>query len=177
MRIRLLAVAVVTAGALMATLTGAASADTPTPAPLPEEGVALIVDCEGGGRISLMTRALTKAEREELGRSGAAFAVPALPSGQAGEVGKVESGRIKITKDITVAKPDAEPSALPEDSEDSTVKALPTLPGEARRSGKAATPFTTMSVPEGARYTKVRVTRTPSGDLPAATCVQKAEEK
>jgi len=178
MRIRMLAAAVVTAGALMATLTGAASADTPTPVPLPKDGVALRVDCEGGGRISLTTRTLTEAERKELEKGGAALAVPAVPApplGETGEAGKAEAGRVTITKDFRAAKPAAEPSALPEDV---TVMAVPAVPAEVRESGEAVTLSTAVPVPDGATVTEVRVAQKSSeGDVPTVTCVMKAEEK
>ncbi|MEU4537519.1 hypothetical protein AB0G15_21920 [Streptosporangium sp. NPDC023825] len=184
MRIRMLAAAVVTAGALMATLTGAASADdTPAPAPLPEDGV-VIIDCEGGGQVTLTTRRLTEAEREKLEKEGPTLAVPALPavpSGQAGETGKPEAGRVTITEDILVARPDAEPPALPEGAAPPKrvkVMATPALPEGAPKAGEVAALSAAVPAPEGAGITEVKVTgKHPEGDVPTVTCVRKAEEK
>ncbi|WP_440101189.1 hypothetical protein [Streptosporangium sp. H16] len=186
MRIRMLAAAVVTSGALMATLTGAASADTPTPAPLPQDGV-VIVDCEGGGQVTLTTRRLTEAEREKLEKEGSALAVPAVPavpSGQAGELGKPEAGRVTIAEDILAVRPDAEPPALPEGAippKRVRVMAAPALPEGVQKPGEpgeVATLSTAVPAPEGAGITEIRVTgKHPEGDVPTVTCVKKAGEK
>ncbi|MGS2644299.1 hypothetical protein [Streptosporangium sp. LJ11] len=183
MRIRMLAAAVVTAGALMATLTGAASADTPTPTPLPKDDV-VIVDCEGGGQVTLTTRRLTEAEREKLEKEGSALAVPAVPavpSGQAGEPGKPEAGRVTIAEDILAVRPDAEPSALPEGAippKRIRVMAAPALPEGAQKPGEVATLSTAVPAPEGAGITEIRVTgKHPEGDVPTVTCVKKAGMK
>ncbi|MGC5009891.1 hypothetical protein ACLQ2R_03915 [Streptosporangium sp. DT93] len=77
MRIRMLATALVTTGALMGTLTGAASADG-TPAP---EDDAVVFACEGGGQVAVRVRTFTRAEIEKLEKEGKTPAVPALPSG------------------------------------------------------------------------------------------------
>lgn len=187
MRIRMLAAAVVTAGALMATLTGAASADgTPTPAPLPGDGVVLI-NCEGGGQVTLKTRRLTEAEREELEKAGSALAVPAvpavpaLPSGQAGEGGKPEAGRVTITEDLRAVRPDAEPPALPDGvTPPKVVKAMPArpLPEGAPKAGEVAILSEAESAPDGTAPTEVRVMGKLSEDgVPTVTCVKDAEEE
>ncbi|MGJ6965260.1 hypothetical protein ACSDR0_25455 [Streptosporangium sp. G11] len=182
MRIRMLAAAVVTAGALMATLTGAASADTPTPAPLPGDSVVL-VDCEGGGQVTLMTRRLTEAEREELEKSGAALAVPALPalpSGQTGGFGKTEAGRVTIAEDVLAVRPGEEPPAPPKDLKVMTAP-LPTgavKPGEPGEPGATVTLSRAVPAPDGAAATEVRVEgKLSEGGTPSVTCVSKAEEE
>ncbi|GAA3411653.1 hypothetical protein [Streptosporangium vulgare] len=196
MRIRMLAAAVVTAGALMATLTGAASADdTPTPAPLPGDGVVLI-DCEGGGQVTLTTRRLTEAEREKLEKEGSALAVPAVPalpavpsgqagvSGKTGVSGKAEAGHVMITEDTRSVRPDAEPSTLPALPDGTTppeavdVTVAQPLPEGAQKPGEAAMLSTAVTAPEGAAVTEVRVAGKLSEDgVPTVTCAKKAEEE
>lgn len=190
MRIRMLAAAVVTAGALMATLTGAASADdTPTPAPLPGDGVVLI-DCEGGGQVTLTMRRLTEAEREKLEKEGSALAVPAVPalpavpSGKAGVSGKAEAGHVTITEDTRSVRPDAEPSTLPALPDGTTppkavdVTVAQPLPEGAQKPGEAAMLSTAVPAPEGAAVTEVRVAGKLSEDgVPTVTCAKKAEEE
>ncbi|MFF3437872.1 hypothetical protein [Streptosporangium sp. NPDC002721] len=204
MRIRMLAAAVVTAGALMATLTGAASADTPTPAPapLPKEGVVLI-QCEGGGHVTLTTRRLTDAEREKLEKEGAALAVPAIPAvpavppGKAGEAGeskrpevgelrvdefrRAEAGGATIADDILTARPDSAPPAPPEGVTPPRavrIIAASPRPEGAPKPGEAATLSTAVSAPDGTAVTEVKVTGKQSeGDVPAVTCVSKATEE
>ncbi|GAA4182793.1 hypothetical protein GCM10022252_09290 [Streptosporangium oxazolinicum] len=195
MRIRTLAVAVVTAGALMATLTGAASAATPTPAPVPTltpgNGVVLIA-CEGGGQVTLVTRSLTEAELKEMKESGVAPAVPAVPAlplgqdgelrkpGQGGEVKgevkgefkKAEPGRVMITEDLKAVRPGAEPPAPPKDIKIMTAPA----PVEAGKPSDAATLSLAVPAPEGASVTEVRVAgKSSEGGAPTVTCAKNAE--
>ncbi|WP_436758170.1 hypothetical protein [Streptosporangium sp. V21-05] len=186
MRIRMLAAAVVTAGALMVTLTGAASADgTPTPAPVPLAGDGVVlVDCEGGGQVTLTTRRLTEAEREKLEKEGSALAVPALPalpSGQAGgEPRKAEAGRVMITEDVRAVRPDAEPPALPDGAtppEAAKVMTARPLPEGAPKAGEVAVLSKAESALKGVAITEVRVAgKLSEGDVPTVTCVNKAEK-
>ncbi|WP_329088320.1 hypothetical protein [Streptosporangium sp. NBC_01469] len=206
MRIRTLAVAVVTAGALMATLTGAASAATPTPAPVPTpapgNGIVLIA-CEGGGHVTLVTRSFTEAELKEMKESGAALtmpAVPALPLGKDGEFGKPgQGGEFREPgKDGELGKPGefkgefrkAEPGRVtttedmrvvrpgvepPAPPKDAKVMATPAPVGVAKPVD-AATLSMAVPVPEGAAVTEVRVAgKLSEGGAPAVTCAKKAE--
>ncbi|MEU8382992.1 hypothetical protein [Streptosporangium sp. NPDC048865] len=201
MRIRMLAVATLTAGALMATLTGAASADgTPTPAPVPSSASVadvVLIQCEGGGQVTLTTRRLTEAEREKLEKEGVAHAVPAvpaLPPVKAGELKKpevrefrrAESGGVMRPDDVLKARPDAEPPALPEGvpprgtTKTMTASPLPEgapKPGEpATLSGAVPAPDGAVPAPDGAVFTEVTVTgRQAEGDAPTVTCVNKAK--
>ncbi|WP_433248421.1 hypothetical protein ACQPYK_00490 [Streptosporangium sp. CA-135522] len=72
MRIRFLAAAVVTAGAMMATLTGAANAsDTPAPVPAPSDRTAVTVVCQGvADQDTVTVRRLTEAEIKDLQAKG-----------------------------------------------------------------------------------------------------------
>ncbi|MER5644837.1 hypothetical protein [Streptosporangium sp. NPDC002524] len=198
MRIRMLAAAVVTAGALMVTLTGAASADgtpPPAPTPLPGDGVVLI-NCEGGGQMTLTTRPLTEAEREELKKAAptltvpAVPAVPALPSGQAaeggkgaegGKAGKAEAGRVTITEDVRAVRPDAAPPVLPDGAtppKATDVTVASPLPEGAAKRGEVAMLSTAVPAPGGAAVTEVRVAgKLSEGGTPTVTCAKKAEKE
>ncbi|MEV4750284.1 hypothetical protein AB0K21_28305 [Streptosporangium sp. NPDC049248] len=195
MRIRMLAAAVVTAGALMATLTGAASADdTPTPAPM--EGTVQI-QCEGGGQATLTTRRLTEAEIKELEKAGASPAVPAVPSGRAGEAA-APSGHVKVFRGVRAEGEDAK-ELLPLSEGVTLVKDFKVMaaPSETAAPGTpeaGAVTVTSEAVPErveGAKRTEkvegaeraegpgdveVLVMSTPSGDAPTVTCAKAQKE-
>ncbi|MFI6457415.1 hypothetical protein ACIBF6_38395 [Streptosporangium amethystogenes] len=197
MRIRMLAAAVVTAGALMATLTGAASADG-TPTPAPREGTVQI-QCEGGGQVTLTTRRLTEAEIKELEKAGASPAVPAVPavpSGRAGEAA-VPSG-VKVLRGVRVEGEDAkELLPLPEGvTPGKEVKVMAAPSGTAAPGAPEAGVVTVTSeaVPErvegaeraekvegaeraeGPEDVAVMVMSTPSGDAPSVTCAKAKKE-
>ncbi|MET8051946.1 hypothetical protein ABZU75_30530 [Streptosporangium sp. NPDC005286] len=183
MRIRMLAAAVVTAGALMATLTGAASADN-TPMPGPQEGTVQI-QCEGGGQATLTTRRLTEAEIKELEKTGSS---PAAPAGRADEAG-VPSGHVKVFRGTWAEGEDAKERLSLSESvapvNDIKVMAAPS--GTAAPGAPEAVMTTVISedVPEGAEKVegakkakkvegaKVEVTRTASEGEPTVTCSKK----
>ncbi|MEV4377508.1 hypothetical protein [Streptosporangium sp. NPDC049644] len=191
MRIRMLAAAVVTAGALMATLTGAASADD-TPMPAPREGTVQI-QCEGGGQATLTTRRLTEAEIKELEKAGAS---PAVPSGRAGEAA-APSGHVKVfrgawtegekAKDLL---PLSEGVALVKDFKVMAAPSGTAAPGAPEAGAVTVTSEAAPERVEGAKRTEkvegakktegpgdveVLVMSTPSGDAHTATCA-KAQE-
>ncbi|MFF5208589.1 hypothetical protein [Streptosporangium sp. NPDC000396] len=148
MRIRILAAAVVTAGALMATLTGAANA-AGAPAPAPSES--FTVQCEGGGQMTVTARKLSDAEIKELEGGGrAAEAVPAE---------RMDPAKLAELKDVKV----------------NDVKIIADAPGQVARAEKAtegvmveATPATPLS-----EATDVMITAEASGQV---TRVDKAPE-
>ncbi|GIH75247.1 hypothetical protein [Planobispora longispora] len=150
MRIRILATAVLTAGALMATLSGAASADTPeTPAPpgSPEKGKIVSVVCEAGAdKPTVTVRELTDAEagelaerlKEEIGKAGEAGGSDSerpVP-GERPEPAEILEGKVLI------AGPEGaglRPEDLPEGVERARV--LPAAPGEPPVAGESAEKF------------------------------------
>ncbi|GAA3000954.1 hypothetical protein [Streptosporangium longisporum] len=113
MRIRMLAT-LVTTGALMATLTGAASADgTPDPG-----DDAVLVTCEGGGAVAVKVKAFTEAEIKEMKKAGKMPAVPALPARPGTRTGGVtesrgDDGIVRVVpKPGTVKSEDLKPGDL-----------------------------------------------------------------
>ncbi|MBG0827034.1 hypothetical protein HS041_04555 [Planomonospora sp. ID67723] len=136
MRIRFLAAAVVTAGALMATLTGAANADTPdtpgTPSPPPSAEKGFSIVCEAGGDHPHITaHKLTDEEMKELAAEGPKMtvrvqAVPADPAGPGGAPGTPQAGHVVVTGPDGIVKRLAK---LPEAIE--MTLAAPAEPGEA----------------------------------------------
>ncbi|MDP9864208.1 MULTISPECIES: hypothetical protein [Streptosporangium] len=133
MRIRYLAAAVVTAGALMATLTGAANAsDAPAPT-APAETVA--VTCEGAEGHAVLARKLTEAEVKELQAKGGTPAKATMPA-TGMKIDKLPEGAEipEFPEGVTVTKlPDGtEIAKLPEGAEapglPDVVKAVPALP-------------------------------------------------
>ncbi|GAA3443213.1 hypothetical protein [Planomonospora venezuelensis] len=147
MRIRILAAAVVTAGALMATLSGAASADTPTPPPPAEKGLTVV--CEKGVDGPRFTSpALTEEEMKELEAGGGPAetvrveAVPAVPARPGDASGTSEPGHLVVTgPDGTVTRLEGSPEGVKV-----TLKASDG-PGEA---GKPELVVEAVPAPEGA---------------------------
>ncbi|WP_433370138.1 hypothetical protein [Streptosporangium sp. CA-115845] len=201
MRIRMLAAAVVTAGALMATLTGAANADD-TPTPGPKEGTVQI-QCEGGGQATLITRRLTEAEIKELAKAGSlpavptVPAVPAVPSGRADDAGG-PSGHAMIFKGGQAEGEDAKALLpLPEGvtpGKDVKVMAAPSVPAAPGAPEAVAMTVILKDVSEGAERVEgaekaekveaaerveglggaaVKVTSTPAEGAPVVTCATK----
>ncbi|MFI6509873.1 hypothetical protein ACIBCT_19900 [Streptosporangium sp. NPDC050855] len=126
MRIRMLATTLVTTGALMATLTGAASADG---TPDPGDG-AVLVTCEGGGAVAVRVKAFTEAEIEEMKKAGKIPAVPALPArpGTGGVTeGRGDDGVVRaVPKPGTMKSQDLRPGDLkPGDPKPVDPKAVP----------------------------------------------------
>ncbi|GGS87165.1 hypothetical protein GCM10010156_52050 [Planobispora rosea] len=153
MRIRILAAATVTAGALMATLTGAASAATPEPSPpadSPGKGKIISVICEAGGdRPTVTVRELTDAEAEKLAKRFKGKIEKAVPGevvpekavpGEAGGADHAQPGepprRVKALEGKPpVVPPGAgeRPEGLPEGAE--KIRILQTPPGEPPTAG------------------------------------------
>ncbi|WP_326646271.1 hypothetical protein OG884_16695 [Streptosporangium sp. NBC_01755] len=196
MRIRMLAAAVVTAGALMATLTGAASADD-TPTPAPKEGTEHI-QCDGGGHVTLTTHRLTEAEIKELEKAGSLPFVSTAPSGRADEAGVpaahvtiageagVPAAHVTIVRSVPAEAGDAkELPPLPEGvtpGKDIKVMAAPTVTAGTAGPGAPEAGMVTVfseDVPEGAEGGEgagdaaVRVMSALSGDEPKVTCFKK----
>ncbi|WP_030920846.1 hypothetical protein [Streptosporangium amethystogenes] len=192
MRIRMLAAAVVTAGALMATLTGAANADG-TPTPVPWEGTVQI-QCEGGGQAILTTRRLTEAEIKELAKAGSSPAVPAVPSGRADEAG-VPSGHVKDFRRARTEGEDAkELPPLPESvtpGKDVKVMAAPSATAAFGAPEAGVVTVISEGAPEriegakraekvegaeGPEDVAVMVMSTPSAGAPVVTCAKAKKE-
>ncbi|MER6172908.1 hypothetical protein [Streptosporangium sp. NPDC001681] len=189
MRIRMLAAAVVTAGALMATLTGAANADD-TPTPGPKEGTVQI-QCEGGGQATLITRRLTEAEIKELAKAGSSPAAPLVRADEAG----VPSGQVKVFRGTRAEGEDAKVlPPLPEGvtpGKDVKVMAAPSVPAVPGDPEAVAMTVILDDVSEGAERVEgarkaekvegaegpggaaFKVTSTPAEGAPVVTCAKK----
>lgn len=151
MRIRMLATALVTVGALMGTLTGAANADG---TPAPEDDVVLFT-CEGGGQVAVRVRTLTRAEIEKMEKEGkvpavaAAPAVPAAPSGAEVDAVPAPHGDAAVR---VAPKPGHRGTEHTKDGAEGTDVTVMARPGETHPAEKAGGPERTrLALPESGR--------------------------
>ncbi|MEV4248123.1 hypothetical protein AB0J63_32510 [Streptosporangium canum] len=147
MRIRFLAAAVVTAGALMATLTGAANASD-NPAPSTPEAAFTIV-CEAGDDQGVAVRRLTDAELKDLQAKGGHWrktAGPGQATGGTGHLASVqvteatESGPVKVTETTEATETTDSVAATPAVP---TTPALPATPLDPSKQTEAEAAGTT----------------------------------
>ncbi|MEU4829885.1 hypothetical protein [Streptosporangium sp. NPDC023615] len=195
MRIRVLATALVTTGALMGTLTGAANADG---TPSPKDDV-VVFACEGGGQVAVRVRTFTRDEMEKMekdGKTSTVPAVPAVPSGaEAGgapgprkdaavrvapKTGERRAGEAKAGSgdtDVTVAvRPEEADPAGKDARPDRVSLALPER-DEAGAPGEEGHLVISEAVPVpggngGATTTRAETKVTLEGGKPLVTCVK-----
>lgn len=130
MRIRFLAAAVVTAGALMATLTGAANASD-NPAPSTPEAAFTIVCEAGDDQGAVAVRRLTDAELKDLQAKGGHWRKTTGPGQVTGGTGHLASVKVTEATDsvaatLTVPATTLDPSKQTEATESGPVKVTET---------------------------------------------------
>ncbi|MER5420725.1 hypothetical protein [Streptosporangium roseum] len=163
MRIRFLAAAVVTAGALMATLTGAANAsDDPAPAPATPEAAFSIVCEAGDDQGAVAVRRLTDAELKDLQAKAGQWRKtvghgPVKVTGGTGHLASVKvteatgPGPVKVTE--TTEAPDRVPSTTEAPDWVPATPAVPATPLDPSKQAEAkaagATTVTVSPLEEG----------------------------